>query len=194
MKAHKKHSDTELMSLLRSENHRDQDNAFAQIYDDNYKSILSMVLKNNGNEQNCKDVFQDSIIILYKKVRALDFELSSKLSTYFYSIARKVWMKQLKRSSRVASFEDVDRTFVEVEDNAFEVLTKKENASNLERLFAQIGEDCQKVLRFFYYEKMKMEEIATIMGYGSTQVAKNKKFKCLNSLRSLVIDNAAFKN
>ena len=44
------------------------------------------MLNNNGNEDDAKDIFQESIIVLYEKVKAGKFELSSKLKTFIYSV------------------------------------------------------------------------------------------------------------
>ena len=52
-------------------------------------------------------------------------------------------------------------------------------------MFEAIGQlrlDCQKILTAFYYEQKKMSEIKQIFDLSSEQVARTKKYRCLNEL------------
>jgi len=49
--------------------------------------------------------------------------------------------------------------------------------------------DCQRVLKMYYYERLRMSEIARKMGYLNDQVAKNKKSSCLRKLKHHVLKN-----
>ena len=62
--------------------------------------VLQFILNNNGNEDDAKDVYQEGIIVLYNKIKGGDFELSSKLKTYIYSVCRRIWLKKLSQQSR----------------------------------------------------------------------------------------------
>ena len=42
-----------------------------------------------------------------------------------------------------------------------------------------------KILKFFYYDKLSMKKIMAALNLASEQVAKNKKMKCLKRLRKL---------
>ena len=63
---------------------------------------LQLVLKNNGSEDDAKDIFQEAVIVLYNKVQTGNFELSSKLNTFLYSVCRRLWLKRLNHQSRNA--------------------------------------------------------------------------------------------
>jgi len=52
---------------------------------------------------------------------------------------------------------------------------------------------CKKILILFYYENRSMKEIAEIMNLANDKVAKNKKNRCLNKLRSLAQQSSIFK-
>jgi DNA-directed RNA polymerase specialized sigma24 family protein len=60
-----------------------------RLYSTYFPMILQLVLNNNGNEDDAKDVFQESIIVLYNKVKSGNFELNSKLKTFLYSVCRR---------------------------------------------------------------------------------------------------------
>ena len=55
-----------------------------RLYIGYFPMILQLILNNNGDEDDAKDVYQEAIIILYNKIKSGDFELSSKLKTYIY--------------------------------------------------------------------------------------------------------------
>ena len=52
------------------------------IYKKFYPTIMRMVLNNNGTEQEAKDVFQESILVLYHHVQKQSFILTCALQTY----------------------------------------------------------------------------------------------------------------
>jgi RNA polymerase sigma factor (sigma-70 family) len=192
MKATINYTDNELVKLLGSPKVVDQDLAFKKLYFDNFKIVKSLVLKNNGSEDDAKDIFQDALIVLHRNVRKSDFELSCKMSTYIYSIARNLWYKKLRSSSKLDSLEDIQKEYVDLDENSHEFLEKAERSKMLNNMIDLLKGDCKAILKFYYYERMKMVEIAKEMGYSNEQVAKNKKSNCLKKLRSQVISNPNF--
>ena len=72
-----------------------------------FPMVLQLVLNNNGNEDDAKDVFQEAVIVLYNKVKSGNFELNSKLKTFIYSVCRRLWLKRLNAQSRtIRNIED----------------------------------------------------------------------------------------
>jgi RNA polymerase sigma factor (sigma-70 family) len=78
--------------------------------------ILQLVVNNNGDEDEAKDIYQEAIIVLYNKVKRGDFELSSKLKTYIYSICRRLWLKRLKQLNRYGGDIKDFQEYLPVED------------------------------------------------------------------------------
>jgi RNA polymerase sigma factor (sigma-70 family) len=50
----------------------------------------------------------------------------------------------------------------------------------------QLGETCRKVLMYYYFDEMSMQEIADKLGFANTDTAKTKKYKCKQKLDELV--------
>jgi RNA polymerase sigma factor (sigma-70 family) len=50
----------------------------------------------------------------------------------------------------------------------------------------QLGETCKKVLMYYYFEEMSMQDIADKLGFANTDTAKTKKYKCKKKLDDLV--------
>jgi DNA-directed RNA polymerase specialized sigma24 family protein len=62
---------------------------------------------------------------------------------------------------------------------------EKENGARLaERALMQLGERCRELLVLFYNRRLKLKEIAQIMGYTSENTAKNQKYKCLEGAKN----------
>jgi DNA-directed RNA polymerase specialized sigma24 family protein len=51
---------------------------------------------------------------------------------------------------------------------------------------AQLGDTCQKVLTYYYFDGMSMNDIAEQLNFSSTDTAKTKKYKCKKRLDQLV--------
>src|ERR1035437_5799559 len=109
------------------------------IYKKFYPTIMRMVLNNNGTEQEAKDVFQESILVLYHHVQKQSFILTCALQTYLYSIAKRLWLKQLHKKSGTVK---LDERFYEGEDFAEaenEVSVYEEREQNLNRMQESVG-------------------------------------------------------
>ena len=50
----------------------------------------------------------------------------------------------------------------------------------------QLGETCKKVLMYYYFEEMSMQDIADKLGFENNDTAKTKKYKCKKKLDELI--------
>lgn len=193
MKTTENYIDSEILTWIQSDHKGDQNMALKTLYQAHEKSIVKFVLKNNGNVENGKDVFQDALIIFFKNARKPSFELSTPIGGYIYSVSRNLWLKELRKNNRIVSLEDTEKQFEEIEDNVFAEMLTNEKTEMLKQIVFQLGENCRRILAYYYYDRMRMEQIAERMGYKNQQVAKNKKSKCLRALRELADKNMFFK-
>ena len=58
------------------------------IYKNFYSKINFFIKKNNGDDDDANDVFQEAIIIIYRKLKANDLVLDCSFETYLYSVCR----------------------------------------------------------------------------------------------------------
>ena len=159
--------------------------AVETIYRENYLTIQSFIVKNNGYPEDARDIFQEAMIVLYEQVSSGSFELSCQIKTYLYSVCRRLWLKKLHQMQRFnPSFENLEETIsVEEELDAHE----KRNADFIimENALSKIGEPCKSVLEAFYLQKKSMPEIADFFGYTNADNAKTQKYKCLVRLKKI---------
>ena len=147
------------------------------------KMIFSLVIKNNGNEEDATDVLQDALIVLYEKIQLGTFKLSAKLTTYLYGIAKNIWYNKLRRQGRLINTGD---DYPEIPETDEELLPNKEEMTGalnrLSNAMEDISEQCRKLLLLFYSGK-KMSTIADEIGYANEDSAKNNKSKCMKKLK-----------
>ncbi len=180
----KEHGDQEILRLLQSADTAEADRALKYLYERLYKMVQHFIMTNNGTANEVEDIFQDGMVVLYNQVRRPGFTLTSTISTYFYSICRNLWLKQLRKRNRNTTLTE-EQENIPVAETQFDVLVQSEQAQQLASLVAQLGDDCQKILHYFYYERLRMKEIIEKMQISSVAVAKNKKSNCMKQLRKL---------
>ena len=186
-------SDIELIDMICGDK-KDRETALRFVYAENRLKAMSFVLKNSGNEEEAKDVFQESMIAFYENVKAGKFEGQSSINTYLYSIIKFNWMNRIKKKG-------VNRKHLEVIRDEklkdFELSPKlydKERRQRIMDLFGQLGEKCRYILVESIYHNSSMKEIAKSGKFSNDQIVRNQKTKCLKKLREIVSGNSSLIN
>ncbi|WP_028982384.1 RNA polymerase sigma factor [Sporocytophaga myxococcoides] len=172
-------SDELIIELIKTNK---EDKAFRVLYK-HFPMIRKMIISKGGKMEDAEDVFQEALIILYKKVRYTEFNLTSKLSTYLYSICRFLWKDILIKNGR-QDFSDMIDTNEDNQETGWAEMKEQESALSIsEKIINELGNRCKELLILFYMEAMKLKDIASRMGYSSENTAKNQKYKCLESAK-----------
>lgn len=164
---------------------RNEKDAVEKIYKDNYGLIQSLIINNNGNVDDARDVFQETMIVLYEKARSGHFELNCQIRTYVYSVARRIWLKRLQQQSRFVGDLNMTENTVAVEDDLEEHQKRDLEFGMMEKAILSLGEPCRGLLEAFYLQKKNMQEIARDFGYTNSENAKTQKYKCLMRLKKI---------
>ncbi|MEQ8239831.1 MAG: sigma-70 family RNA polymerase sigma factor [Cyclobacteriaceae bacterium] len=148
------------------------------LYQKYYKMMTNLVLKNNGTEEEAKDVYQEALLAFWKKAASGNLVLTSKISTYLYSICMNQWRKELERKSRLSREEVDGEEYQGHEDN--------ERLKIVMSCIGELGDVCKKILTYYYFEGLSMNDIAENLNFANTDTAKTKKYKCKKKLDSLI--------
>jgi RNA polymerase sigma factor (sigma-70 family) len=70
----------------------------------------------------------------------------------------------------------------------------EESLQLIETCLDRLGEPCKSLLELYYYHSMSMEEIAERMNYKNRFTSKNLKYKCINRLRRIYIEELEKQN
>jgi RNA polymerase sigma factor (sigma-70 family) len=148
------------------------------LYKKYYRMMTKLVITNSGTEEEARDVYQDALIVFWQKATSGNLVLTSKISTYIYSICQNLWRKELDRKKRLSNEEKDTPVALDTETAERERIIAK--------CIDQLGDTCKKVLTYYYFDEMSMQEIADKMGFDNTDTAKTKKYKCKRKLDELV--------
>jgi RNA polymerase sigma factor (sigma-70 family) len=164
------------------------------IYKNYYSKINFFIKKNNGDDDDANDIFQEAIIIIYRKLKANDLILDCTFETYLYSVCRFLWLKQLERRKLEKEKIKDNHEFNEdiYDDNLEKVVDLNDRYRLFQKHFANLGKDCQKVLQL-YFDKVPLKSIAQIMGFKSEKYAKKRKFKCKEYLIKSIKQDLEYK-
>lgn len=159
--------------------------AIETIYARHYDMIQSLIINNNGNADEARDIFQETMIVLYEKAKSGSFELNCQLKTYLYSVARRLWLKRLQHLQRFVPDITSRDELVAVEDELDNHEQKNHEFLTMDKALNGLGEPCKSLLEAYYLQKRNMSEIASSFGYTNADNAKNQKYKCLMRLKKL---------
>ena len=154
------------------------ENTLDSLYKQHYRMMVKMIIKNNGSEEEAKDIYQEALIILWQKARDTEFILTSKISTYLYGICLNLWRKELERKKRF-SYEVNEG--VEIMD-----MDRDERTKIINNCIQKLGDTCRDILTYYYFDRLSMVEIAEKMGFANSDTSKTKKYKCKKELDLLV--------
>lgn len=140
-----------------------------------FPAIRNFIKTHGGNDDDAKDIFQEALLIFYRKVQSdQNFQLSAAVGTYLFSVAKYLWKDALKKKNREVTFVTNDIPFEEFNNDEEEIQIRA-----LDKILNALGEKCAELLTLFYYKKLSMEEIAKKYNYKSIDSAKTQKYKCL---------------
>lgn len=154
------------------------ESALEEVYKKCYQMMTKMILSNSGTEDEAKDVYQDSLVVFWQKATSGNLVLTSKISTYIYSICKNLWCKELDRKKRLAHEQKDTAVFMDDES--------AERAKIIHQCIDQLGDTCKKVLMYYYFDRLSMQEIADKLGFANTNTAKTRKYKCKQKLDNIV--------
>jgi len=152
--------------------------------------IRYFISKNNGTEEDAKDVFQDALFIIIEKIHNNDFVLQGTLSTYLFAICKNLWLMVLDKQKAARNYElrrtanVLDSDFTENGDRVF-----YENI--FRQCFDTLDEVSQKILKMYWME-ISPSEIAQKLGYSYGYVRK-KKSECMKELKNRIICHPDYK-
>ncbi len=167
-------------------------NSIEQLYIEYYNMVQAMVLANTGSKDDAADLFQETVIVLFEKVKTGSFELTSQLKTFIYSVAKRLWLKKLQQQQRFTKQADDLEDTIPVEDEIEHHLKVQNDFTLMEMSMAKVGEPCKSLLEAYYLQKKHMNLIAEEFGYTNADNAKTQKYKCLVRLKKLFF--AQYKN
>ncbi|MEK6477072.1 sigma-70 family RNA polymerase sigma factor [Catalinimonas sp. 4WD22] len=161
-----------------------------QIYEEFYPMIRHLVISNRGNEEEAKDIFQETLMVIYEKLRDGSLNFQCSLKTYCYAIARNTWLMVLRRKKRDGGMLKDTESTDDLGDKLIEDMTYARRRVVFQEHMDKLGQDCQQILKAFFQGK-SLKEIAEAMKF-SPAYAKKRKYICQQKLISSIEQDTLF--
>ena len=162
-----------------------REKAFKELYN-YFPKVEALILKSGGSKNNASDIFQEALILLFRKLQKCDFVLTSSLETYLYSVCRFMCYDQNRANAKQTDW-NVNLEESE-QDEIASIFQEEEKYKLAETALQTLGEKCLEILKMFYHQGVKMAEIAKKMKLSSAKIAKNQKYKCLERAKKKFVE------
>ena len=162
-----------------------------------YKNVLpkirNYITLNNGNKAEADDIFQDAVMIMYKKIKTGEAIEVESIDGLMYYICKNLWINRVLKLNKYIKIENTDP----IEDNTYNALeslmaTEKNNA--FLELLDLVGEKCKELLFLSIYHQLSMDEIALKMQLTSANAAKTHHYRCKQKLAEMVEQDDTLKS
>jgi RNA polymerase sigma factor (sigma-70 family) len=162
-------------------------NVVEELYDGYRSKFLLLGQSYRLTEAESLDIFHDSLIILRNHAMKGNLgKVRYQLSTYFMAIGKYRLYEYLKKRqldplSLVSEIPDVI-------DDADHVLDDEisQKQSMIIKALDTIGPACRKLLTFFYFEGLSIDEIVHVGNYDNANVVRAQKSRCLKQLNERI--------
>lgn len=150
-------------------------------------------------EDECADVFQDSLIILWRNIKENKVEeegLGMSSSTYFMTICRNKTMELLRKKSKyITTSRDINPSkehydyqgeqiekILSMEDNLEKKQLEKE--ALVREIVKNLPPPCNELLWGYYGDGHSMKMLAEMFNYASENAVKVTKHRCCEKFRN----------
>lgn len=173
----------ELLTAIKSNNQQ----VIRKLYLENFRRTELFVLKNSGDSEDAKDIYQEAFISTWRNIQMDKFSPKSEgsLASYIFQIARNKWIDHLRskgfKKMEILGNQDVPDELVGYESDEDTV----DYIQLVKKKLQDLGKNCQELLIGFYFKKKSLKLIAEEMEWTEA-TAKNNKYRCMERLKKLI--------
>jgi len=154
--------------------------------------VKNYIVKNSGSDSDAKDVFQEALIILYKKLQSNNFEFKSKVETFVFGISKNLWFEELRKRNKSSKFLSDD--YLKYDNLIKNHFAEEKKYEQMDLILINLGEKCAEILKLFYFKCKSMEDIADLLNYKNINTVKTQKYKCLERAKKMAFEKNIFIN
>ncbi|MDF1570023.1 MAG: sigma-70 family RNA polymerase sigma factor [Bacteroidales bacterium] len=151
-----------------------------EVYQEMLPYVEAYVIHHGGTTDQARDLFQEAMIIIYRKIEAGNLELHCKFSTYLYAVCKRLWIQDRKKHFlRANKLKEISA--VSEPETPYGREDMDEARELFEKHFNALGPDCQLILSM-HFNGLTIEEIRKAMGISTVHHASDKKYRCKKKL------------
>ncbi len=157
----------------------------ADIYDKFLPKVIAFVVKNNGHEDDARDIFNKAIYQLSARLGRSEFNLKSTFEGYLFTACKNLWRRELNRKEHRRVTSNTVKELYYEEKNLTQSLLEQERWELFKEMLNQLSDNCKKILQLFF-EKYSGRSIMEKLGYSSESTVRQRIFKCKGQLAKLI--------
>lgn len=162
------------------------------VYKKYFPIVRFFVIKNSGTDEDAKDIFQEAIIIIYKRLKDESLDLTCAFKTYLYSVCRILWMRQLEKKKVRNEVVTDNQVFIQLDEDIEGLAAEQEQFRIYQKHFQLLHKDCQAILQLFL-KKVPLKEIAQQLNIRSDKYLKKRKYACKEALIKRIQNDPEYK-
>ena len=147
--------------------------AVRTIYDTVLPGVLLDIRQMGGTEPTGRDLFQEGLLALYKRLQADDFTLTCTLKSYLRVVCRKLYLRQLRDRQREVDAPPGLPERVDLDPLAQAQLERTERERVFWHHFERLETGCRDILRAAFAGS-SLRQIAEQRGSTENYVKKRK--------------------
>lgn len=183
-------NDEKIIFYLQNGQH---ERAFTRLYK-HFSKVERHILSNSGSKEEALDIFQDALVTLYKKVNSPDFDPKTKIVGFLIQTAKFLWSNELRKKKVRQGSDDSKLGVLKYEDETDNVREKEGKIQLIEEAIQKLGDKCKQILELFYFKSISMTVIAEKFGFKTVNSAKAQKYKCMERVRKMVLEEYDLSN
>jgi len=159
-----------------------------QVYLNVYPKVSAYVHKNNGSEDQAKDIYQEAFVSCWKNVKEDRLSSTANIEAYLFTIAKNKWVDYLRSTTYKRNKGNIAATDLKtVTDDVPNDESHEANLNAMNTALKRLGASCKTLLRLFYFERRSMDQIAVELKMTAAS-ARNQKYRCMQKLRTLSLE------
>jgi DNA-directed RNA polymerase specialized sigma24 family protein len=156
-----------------------------------FSFISNYIRLHNGRKSDCEEVFQDTLIVIFKKLKKNNLTLTCDFATYFIAVSKTIWRFEQKNKKKESAIYPVPEC---AEEKEIEDIYKESKEFKLYReYFGRLRTKQQEIIK----ASMNGESYDTLyqeFGYKNTGVFKNEVCRIKKKLIKDITSDKRFKN
>jgi RNA polymerase sigma factor (sigma-70 family) len=180
----KKHKDHQYIKALAQGDRQ----VLEMMYREHLPAVKGWILKNNGSENDARDIFQEGIIAIYDKALDPGFVLTCPLGAFIFHICRNKWISQLRKNKKMEVVINMEKERYKDEWDTTSLVEQVEEEAirqtRLEQAFAHLSELCQRLLKLVG-DGVAAADISMQLEMSKVSTFYRRKNACIERWRTL---------
>ena len=157
------------------------------LYKTSLPQIIAFISRNNGDEDEAKDIFQDAVVALITTVKLGKYIEGKDVNGFLYFVSRNLWVNRIKKRNKQFDINDLE--FTPEADSPLAVIITEDKKNAIDLVLDRLGSRCKQILKHVIYDDLSMKEIAAIMDFAGETVVKSTHYRCKQKLMEILQNN-----